>query len=99
MARQSKTVKKMRRRYSEEFRGEALMLASKVGVAEAAAQLELQTSQLYTWRVRAEMLKSKGQADQEMVTELARLKRKLAEKEQEIAILKKASAYFARSLT
>ena len=31
--------------------------------------------------------------------ENARLKRLLAEKEQEVAILKKASAYFARSLT
>jgi len=99
MARRSKTVKKTRRRYSDEFRSEALMLASKVGVAEAAAQLELQASQLYTWRARAEMAKSRGQADQEMATELARLKRKLAEKEQEIAILKKASAYFARNLT
>ena len=42
-------------------------------MAEAAAQLELQTSQLYTWRARAEMAKSKGQADQEMATELRNL--------------------------
>lgn len=99
MPRQTKMMKKTRRRHSDEFRSEALKLASKVGVAEASAQLELQPSQLYTWRARAEMVKSRGRADQEMATELARLKRKLAEKEQEIAILKKASAYFARHLS
>jgi hypothetical protein len=41
MARQGKALKKTRRQYSDEFQSEALMLASKVGVAEAAAQLEL----------------------------------------------------------
>jgi transposase len=33
-----------------------------------------------------------------MAAENARLKRRLAEKEQEVAILKKASAYFAKHL-
>ena len=96
MARQSK---KTRRRYSAEFKSEALALAEKVGVSEAAEQLNLQTSQLYGWRVKAEALNERGRADQEAAAEIARLKRQLAEKDQEIAILKKASAYFARNLT
>ena len=97
MARQSK---KTRRRYSAEFKSEALALAEKVGVSEAAEQLKLQTSQLYGWRMKAEALNQRGRADQVLVAaEIARLKRQLAEKDQEIAILKKASAYFARNLT
>ena len=43
MARQSKNSKKPRRRFSEEFKSEALALEDKVGVTEAADQLKLQT--------------------------------------------------------
>lgn len=99
MVRRSKTEKSSRRRYSAEFKAEALALAAKVGVSEAAAQLGVQTSQLYAWRSKAEAASRRGHADQAMAAENARLKRLLAEKEQEIAILKKASAYFARNLT
>lgn len=99
MARQSKTKKHTRRRYSAEFKAEALALAAKVGVNEAAAQLELTSSQLYAWRTKAEAASRRGRADEVLAAENARLKRQLAEKEQEIAILKKASAYFARNLT
>lgn len=53
MARKSKTMKRTRRRYSPEFKQEALDLAEKVGVGGAAAQLDLQTSQLYGWRTSA----------------------------------------------
>ena len=98
MARQSKSTQNTRRRYSSEFKTEALALAAKVGVSEAAAQLELQSSQLYTWRSKAEVASRRGQVDQAIAAENARLKRLLAEKDQEIAILKKASAYFARNL-
>lgn len=96
MARQSK---KARQRYSHEFKTEALALADKVGVSEAASQLKLQTSQLYAWRSKVQANNRQGEADAKLATENARLKRLLAEKEQEVAILKKASAYFARNLT
>ena len=99
MAKRTKASKGTRRRYSVEFKREALALADKVGVAEAATQLKLTTSQLYAWRTRAQAASQRGAAEQALASENARLKRQLAEKEQEIAILKKASAYFARSLT
>ena len=99
MARKSKTTKRTRRRYSAEFKREALALAEKVGVAEAAAQLSLQSSQIYSWRTKAQANARQGETERALVTENARLKRQLAEKEQEVAILKKASAYFAKSLT
>ena len=71
-------------------------MATKVGVSEAAAQLELQTSQLYTWRSKAEAANRRGQVDRAMAAENVRLKRLFAEKEQEIAILKKVSAIIAK---
>lgn len=99
MARQSRNSKKPRRRFAEEYKSEALALAGKVGVSEASEQLTVQPSQLYAWRSKAQLLQCQGQVEQKLVTENARLKRVLAEKEQEVAILKKASAYFARNLT
>lgn len=74
-------------------------MADKVGVNEAAHQLKLQPSQLYTWRSQAQTQRSKGAAEQALATEVARLKRQLAEKDQEVAILKKAAAYFAKNLS
>jgi transposase-like protein len=49
MPRQSETGRLTRRRYSDEFKSEALALADSVGVSEAAAQLQLQTSQRYAY--------------------------------------------------
>ncbi len=98
MPRQSKIEKTTRRRHSEEFKSEALVLAERIGVSEAAAKLQLQASQLYAWRSSAERSRQRGQVEQELAKENARLKRKLVEKEQEVAVLKKASAYFAKHL-
>jgi transposase len=99
MTRQPRSERKPRRRYTDEFRSEALALAENVGVSEAALQLKLQPSQLYAWRSKIEQNRQRGQAEQALAAENARLKRLLSEKEQEVAILKKASAYFARNLT
>lgn len=99
MPRQTRSEKATRRRHTEEFKSEALALAETVGVSEAAARLKLQPSQLYAWRSSAERSRQRGTVERELATENARLKRQLAEKEQEVAILKKASAYFAKHLT
>ena len=95
MTRVSKT-KTTRTRHAAEFKAEALKLAEKVGVNAAAKQLGLHSSQLYGWRSKAQLLKSRGEIDQALATENARLRRQLAEKEQELAFLGKAAAYFAK---
>lgn len=87
-----------RRRHSAEFKAEALGLAEQVGVAGAAKQLGLHESQLYTWRKKARYEASRSETEKELTLENARLKRQLAKKEEELAILKKAAAYFAKSL-
>lgn len=97
MARQAKPKKTSRIRHSDEYKAEALKLAEKVGVSSAAEQLGLHESQLYTWRNKARQKESGSEAEQRLQVENARLKRQLAEREEELAILKKAAAYFAKN--
>ena len=76
------TSKKPRKQHSPEFRSEALKLAERIGVTAAARELSLYESQ----------------RELEMSTEIARLKRQLAERDEELAILQKAATYFAKRL-
>ena len=99
MTRQTKAKTKQvtRIRRSEEFKKEALALAEKVGVAVAAKDLGLAESQLYGWRKSVKSKASVSEREQALTTENARLKRQIAEQAEELTILKKASAYFARN--
>ena len=95
MTRTSKPGGATRKRYSQEYKTEALSLAKRVGVKEAAKQLGLHESQLYGWRLKAQAERNQSETQREQATEIARLRRQLAE---ELAIVKKAAAYFAQSL-
>lgn len=97
MARQTKPKKTSRNQYSSEYKSEALRLADRVGVGPAAQQLGLQESQLYAWRSKVRQSESRSEVEQRLAEENARLKRQLAEQAEELAILKKATAYFARN--
>ena len=98
MSKQADQKKTVRRRYSAEFKSEALGLAEQVGVAQASGQLGLHESQLYTWRRKARYDAGRSDTEKQLTAENANLKRELAKKEEEIAILKKAATYFAKSL-
>ena len=89
---------KIRQRYSQQYKAESLALAEKVGVAAAARQLGLHESQLYSWRSKARLSQYKSAAEEQLLVENARLKRQLAERNEELAIIKKAAAYFAKNL-
>jgi transposase len=90
--------KTTRRQHTAEFRAEALALADKVGVPTAANELGLHESQIYGWRSKARAKAERSQVDQDQAAEIARLKRQLAEQAEELAIVKKAATYFAKSL-
>jgi transposase len=98
MTRASKPGKAKRTRHSPQFKSEALALAERLGVGAAAKQLGLHSSQLYDWRSKVRLQRDRGEAEQRLATENARLKRQLAQQAEELAILKKAAAYFAKSL-
>jgi len=90
--------RKSRNRYSHQYKSEALALAEQVGVPTAAKQIGLHESQLYSWRTNERLNHEQSDVEQKLVLENARLKRQLAEQDEELAIPKKAAAYFAKSL-
>ena len=90
-----KSRKFTRRTYNDEYRAEALKLADSVGATEAARQLGIQTSQVYSWCTKVRINQSQSQVEKNLLSENAKLKRELAERNEEVTLLKKASAYFA----
>lgn len=98
MARQATPMKQTRTRHTQGYKDEALALAERIGVSKAAEQLGLQASQLYNWRGKKQQTQSSSERELSLAEENARLKRQLAEQAEELAIVKKAAAYFARSL-
>lgn len=89
MGKQKAKVTTQRNRYSAEYRQEALLLAGKIGVAAAARELGLHDSQLYGWRAKAEVERSRSESEKQQSVEIVRLKRQLAEQSEELTILKK----------
>ena len=87
------TSKKPRKQHSPEFRSEALKLAERIGVTAAARELSL-----YESRSKQQNQQTSSERELEMSTEIARLKRQLAERDEELAILQKAATYFAKRL-
>lgn len=87
-----------RKRYSQEYKSEAMKLADRLGVGVAAKQLGIDPSQLYAWCGKAKREQDRSEIEQQLLAENARLKRQLAEQAEELAITKMAAAYFARHL-
>ena len=89
-----------RKRYSAEFKREALRRANEPGVTDVlvAEELGISARQLRRWRDAVnrdgeEAFPGQGKSRDEEITGL---KRKLAKVEQERDFLKEAAAYFAR---
>ena len=90
-----------RKRYSAEFKRQALKRADEPGVSDALVceELGVSTRQLRRWR---EAVREHGGEDafpgqgKSRDEELTRLKRKLKKTEQELDFLREAARYFAR---
>lgn len=98
MTKSVSTTKKLRKQHTPEFRDEALRLVQRIGVAAAARELDLYESQLYAWRSKQQQQMTSSERESELAAENARLKRLLADKDEELAILQKAATYFAKRL-
>jgi len=85
-----------RKRYSSEFKDQALALVNQHGVPKTAIDLGLPESMLYSWRSQQQKSGSAFETQKLKDAELARLKRELARAQEELAFLKKAAAYFAK---
>ena len=96
------TSKRTRRKFSKSFKQEAVRLCEKRTVSEAAASLGLAPEMLYRWRRQCyeegqEAFRGNGNRTA-LEEEIRRLRKENADLKEEQEILKKASAYFARSL-
>jgi len=89
MTKEVESKKAPRRQHTAEFRAGALALAAQIGVAAAARDLELHESQIYDWRSKSAAQLVKSDLEIEQATEIAKLKKALASKDEEVAILKK----------
>ena len=96
MSRKKVEAKTERKRFSGEFKQQALLRAVKDGVPTVARDLGLEPAQLYAWRTKAQQQGEDVEAQRVQQSETARLKREVARLEEEVAFLKKAAAYFAK---
>ena len=100
------TKKLQRKSYNEAFRHEAVRLSEQPGrnATEVTRELGIHPGQIYNWRTQFNKLSkrqftvadgtnyAKAESD-----EVRRLKKRVAELEQERDFLKKATAYFAKA--
>ena len=97
MTKNTTEPKKTRTQYSQNYKDDALTLAERVGFSKAATQVGILESQLYYWKNKLRQQQSSSEREQLLADENARLKRLLAEQAEELAIVKKAAAYFAKN--
>ena len=98
MTKQTTAPKNARTQYSQSYKDDALALAERIGFFKAATQLGILESQLYYWRNKHRLQQSSTEREQSLADKNAKLKRLLAEQAEELAIIKKAAAYFAKHL-
>ena len=67
-------------------------------MAVAASKLGLHATQIYQWRSDAAHEQSVSDRERQLREENARLKRQIADKTEEVTILEKTAAYFAKKL-
>lgn len=89
-----------RRKHDPKFKERAVHLVKEMGnVAAAARELGIGYSLLQSWLKSAEMASAKGKGLALAIEErheMERLRKRLAEAEEELEIIKKAAAYFAK---
>jgi transposase len=94
-------VRRIRRKFSDEFKQEAVRLANegRRPMTEIAKELGIRADLLGKWRADADERAARTEADGAPLTkdeEIRRLKRELELARQERDFLKKATAYFAK---
>ena len=90
----------IRRRYTDDFKTQAIALAESIGPAKAARQLDMSAKTLANWlgvsRAGQPLSSPSRKPVSEVESELARLRAENATLKMEREILKKATAFFAR---
>ena len=93
------------RRYTDEFKVESVRLGESIGGNQAAKRLGIPESSLWNWMRRKRLgnltAVTSGaiavkRSSSELEAEIDRLRRELANAKQDLDIVKKAAAYFAK---
>ena len=92
--------KRAYKRYTKEFKEEAVALVIEQGysVPEAAKSLGISDNLLYGWKVKLEEQKAGEALKESEREELKRLRKEVKNLRMEKEILKKASAFFAKEM-
>jgi transposase len=89
-----------RRRYTDDFKAQAIALAESIGRANTARQLDISVKTLGNWldasRAGRPLSSPQRKPVSDLESELARLRAENATLKMEREILKKATAFFAR---
>lgn len=94
-----KVTKRQRQQYEESFKREAVTVfeSSKKTLTQVARELGVHENNLRNWSEKygKQETTESGTTLQELLAENKRLRKEVAERAEEVAILKKATAYFA----
>ena len=92
--------KRQYKQYPKEFKEEAVALVNEQGysVPEAAKSLGVNPNLLYRWKDKADELAAGTTLAEDERAELKHLRKAIKELRMEKAILKKASAFFAKEM-
>jgi len=88
--------RKIRQKYSPQFKDQALEHAAKDGVPKAAKDLGLPEAILYSWRAKQKQGGNSLENQKLQQAEVARLKRENERLQEENAFLKKVATYFTK---
>src|SRR3990167_5888687 len=88
--------RKIRQKYSPQFKDQALERAAKDGVPKAAKDLGIPETMLYSWRTKQKQRGTPFEYQKLQQAELARLKRENECLQEENAFLKKVATYFTK---
>lgn len=89
-------AKPKRHKYTPQFKEQALERIKQDGVSKVAKDLGIAQAMLYNWQAKSRQAGQPFEEQKLQQAEIARLKRENTRLEEEIAFLKKATAYFAK---
>jgi len=91
-----KKEKVTRKKYSPQFKDQALERAEKDGFPQAAEDLGVPVSQLYSWRSKRRQGGQPLEQQKIQQAEMSKLRREVVRLEEENAFLKKVATYFTK---
>jgi|SRR6185436_5040682 len=96
MSENNQSQRKVRQKYSPQFKDQALERAARDGVSKAAKDLGIPEAMLYSWRAKQKQGGTSLENQKLQQAEMARLKREVARLAEENAFLKKVAQYFTK---